>query len=85
MASVAQQAEVAVHARQAAEASGREGVCRGVGESRSVVLTLLGPRVVGCLGYFFSGMKYENPIIYRDRFINHDIKDAWIPKVLSNE
>ena len=56
-ASVAQQAEVAVHARQAAEASGR-------GPGVSVVAGQAPFGAPGCwlFGVFFWGMKYENPV-----------------------
>ena len=79
-ASVAQQAEVAVHARQAAEVSGREG-----GGHTLEVKPLLGPRVVGFVWGIFLGDEIRKPSFYRDYFINHDIKDPWIPKILWNE
>ena len=41
----------------------------------------------GCwlFGVFFGGNEIRKPSFYRDYVVNHDIKDLWIPKILSNE
>lgn len=54
----------------------------GFGRVTLEVKPLLGPLVV-VWGIF--GDEIRKPSFYRDYFIDHDIKDPWIPKILWNE